>query len=79
MTDEEIIFVKANFRSGMPIKVKIVQFGPLGASVSINDGIARGLVLQREIAMLRDKRNGEDVVLGDELGGAYYVHVAYVM
>ena len=30
------------FQRGQSIKVSILQFGPLGASVDINDGIARG-------------------------------------
>lgn len=57
----------ADYRSGMSIRAKVLQFGPLGATVSIDGGRARGLVLQREIAMLRDRRGGTDVVRGEEL------------
>jgi hypothetical protein len=55
------------FKVGQPIKVEVLQFGPLGASVSVDDDVARGLILQREIAMFRDKRDGADVILGEIL------------
>ena len=44
----------------------IQKFGPLGASVSVDDGAAFGLVLQSEIALLREKR-GSDVLLGEAI------------
>ena len=56
----------AAYVRGQAIEVKIVQFGPLGASVTVNGGEAYGLVLQREIALLRDKR-GSDVLVGDTI------------
>ena len=56
-----------SYRSGTSIRAKVLQFGPLGASVSIDGGRARGLVSQLEIAMLRDRRGGVDVVRGEEL------------
>lgn len=57
------------FKSGSVVKVKVTQFGPLGASISINNGEAKGLILQREIAMFRDTREGRDVEVGEELDG----------
>ena len=55
-----------SYKRGQSIAVRILQFGPLGASVSVDDGKAFGLVLQREIALLRDKR-GADVELGETI------------
>jgi len=61
------------FRRGQKVKVRVTQFGPLGASVSVisnvdeKHNIAKGLALQREIALYRSKR-GEDVVLGEVIG-----------
>lgn len=53
---------------GDEIKVKISKFGPLGASVSINNDINKiGLILQREISLFRKRRGGEDVLVGEEL------------
>ena len=69
------------FTRGQAIFVKIIKFGPLGASVSVTTPPsdnpstppsppselaepAYGLVLQREIALFRDK-HGDDVIVGD--------------
>ena len=52
------------YRRGQSIMAKVLMFGPLGASVSVDDGAAFGLVLQSEIALLRDKR-GSDIVVGE--------------
>lgn len=68
-TDSEYVPVVYTFKSGSVVRVKITQFGPLGASISINNGEARGLIIQREIAMFRDKRDGRDVEVGEELDG----------
>jgi CvfB-like winged helix domain/RNA recognition motif. (a.k.a. RRM, RBD, or RNP domain) len=57
------------FKRGQGISVTVTQFGPMGASVSINDGAGYGLILQKEIAMFRAKRDGEDVMIGEELPG----------
>ena len=57
------------FKKGQAVKVVVVQFGPLGATVDIEDGKARGLIIQREISMFRDRRGGRDVVVGEELEG----------
>jgi len=51
---------------GQNIKAVVTKFGPLGASVSVDEGKAFGLVLQREIALLREKR-GSDILLGEEV------------
>lgn len=57
------------FKRGDAIKAKVIQFGPIGASVDIEGGKARGLIVQKEIAMFRKKRNGDDVVIGEVLDG----------
>jgi hypothetical protein len=62
--DKEKTFVR-----GQLIKVVISKFGPLGASVKINNDTAVGLALQSEISYFRDKRGGEDVVIGEEIDG----------
>lgn len=56
----------ALFKRGDKITAVVTQFGPLGASVTVDGGKGYGLVLQSEIAMYRDK-NGIDVVIGDSL------------
>lgn len=61
------------FRRGDEISAVVTQFGPLGASVTVNGGNGYGLILQSEIAMYRDK-HGIDVVIGDSLD-AYVEHV----
>jgi hypothetical protein len=58
-----------NFKRGDAVDVTIFRFGKLGGSVLINDGIARGLILQKEIDIFRKRRGGEDVVLGEKLVG----------
>ena len=59
----------SSYTRGQKIRIEVIQFGPLGASVEIVGGTARGLVLQSEIAMLRNKRGGEDVILEEKLDG----------
>jgi len=66
VTAQSITEAPAAYVRGQAIEVKVVQFGPLGASVTVNGGEAYGLVLQREIALLRDKR-GSDVLVGDTI------------
>lgn len=63
--------LSSTLKRGQQIKAKVIFFGPLGASVEINDTPTRGLILQREINSFRARRDGEDVVVGEEL-------VAYV-
>eukprot|EP01036_Dinobryon_divergens_P025580 gene25580-34143_t len=56
------------YKRGQQIKVKVTRFGPMGASVIvIGDEGRTGLILQREIAMFRDRRDGEEVVVGEVL------------
>eukprot|EP01038_Epipyxis_sp_PR26KG_P012002 gene12002-16069_t len=57
------------FSAGQKVRVKVTQFGPMGASVMINDGEGYGLIIQKEIALFRDKREGIDVLMGEELDG----------
>ena len=57
------------FKRGQAIKFTIERFGPLGASVSIEGSLAMGLVLQNKIALFRDSRDGEDIVIGEVLDG----------
>lgn len=96
-----IVSVNNNkFMRGQQVKVEVISFGPLGASVvvvddnhnsikyddlydihngstdtknSISDANSdrriRGLILQREISMFRDKRDGLDVIVGEQLDG----------
>lgn len=55
-----------NFKRGTQIQVRVVSFGPLGASVTINEGVAFGMILQGEIALYRDQ-TGNDPKVGDRL------------
>jgi hypothetical protein len=55
-----------SFTRGDEITAVVTQFGPLGASVTVNGGEGFGLILQSEIHMYRDK-NGVDVCIGDSL------------
>ena len=57
------------YKRGQLIKVKVVSFGPMGASVSIAEDNRRGLILQKELAMFRDRRDREQVVVGEVLDG----------
>ena len=57
------------FKRGQAIKFTIQRFGPLGASVSIEGSLAMGLVLQNKIALFRDSRDGEDIIIGEVLDG----------
>ena len=66
--------VKEAFKRGQEIEVTIRQFGPLGASVDINDQNieAKGLILQSEINYFRERRyinaeNDGDVLIGEVL------------
>lgn len=54
---------------GTSIEAEVLSFGPLGASVRVNDGEsdALGLILQKELAFFRDQRGGIEVVLGERL------------
>ena len=57
------------FQRGQAIQAKIIKFGPLGASVTVEGGdgdevVTYGLVLQREIALFRERR-GSDVLAGE--------------
>ena len=54
------------FTRGQEISAVVTQFGPLGASVTVNGGDAYGLILQSEIHFYRDKY-GVDVKIGDSL------------
>tara|TARA_B110000090_G_scaffold57317_1_gene65364 strand:+ start:65 stop:1300 length:1236 start_codon:yes stop_codon:yes gene_type:complete len=57
-----------SYKRGQEIECTVLQFGPLGASVSIDGDKARGLVLQKEISMFRDRR-GTDVLMGETIPG----------
>eukprot|EP01041_Mallomonas_annulata_P004866 gene4866-9694_t len=57
------------FVRGDGVQVVIERFGPLGASVSINENSAFGLILQKEIALFRARRGGEDILVGEKLDG----------
>ena len=60
----------SQWKTGQSVKVKVMQFGPLGASVLVDgdEGLsATGLILQSEIAYFRQGRGGEDVVVGEQL------------
>lgn len=59
------------YSRGQSIQVLIQKFGPLGASVSVENGVGDqthtfGLVLQSEIALLREKR-GSDILIGETI------------
>ena len=54
------------YTRGQEISAVVTQFGPLGASVTVNGGDAYGLILQSEIHLYRDK-HGTDVSIGDTL------------
>lgn len=56
-------------RRGDEIKVKILQFGPLGASASINDDTGRGLILQSEVQYAEKRRAEGDIKVGEHLKG----------
>lgn len=56
------------YKRGQNVQVKVIQFGPLGASVTVNKH-NHGLILQKELALFRDRRNNEEVLLGEELTG----------
>ena len=58
-----------NLRYGKAVNVTILQFGPLGASVSLNDHSTTGLILQNELGRYRDKRDGDEVKVGEKLIG----------
>lgn len=69
-----------NFKTGQDIQIKFLQFGPLGGSVAIfladDETIvenikARGLIIQKELSYLKEKRNGVSAEVGE-------VHPAYV-
>jgi predicted RNA-binding protein (virulence factor B family) len=51
------------------IACSVTRFGPMGASVSIDGNVATGLILQREIKLFRDSRDGVDVEVGEILEG----------
>ena len=57
------------YKRGDHVKAKVLQFGPIGASVELDGGKGRGLIVQKEIAMFRGRRNGVDVVIGETLDG----------
>ena len=57
------------FKRGQAIKFTIQRFGPLGASVTIEGSASTGLVLQNKIALFRESRDGEDVLVGETLDG----------
>jgi predicted RNA-binding protein (virulence factor B family) len=63
------LFPHVEYKRGQLIKVKVVSFGPMGASVSIGEDNRRGLILQKELAMFRDRRDREQVVVGEVLDG----------
>ena len=65
----EKVSSSSSFKRGQAIKFTIQRFGPLGASVSIEGSLAMGLVLQNKIALFRDSRDGEDIVIGEVLDG----------
>ena len=67
-------YMKELFKRGQQIEVTVQQFGPLGASVYINNGSveAKGLILQSEINYFRERRyvnteNDGDVLIGEIL------------
>jgi hypothetical protein len=78
---EDIPEKQIEFRSGLPIMVEVLSFGPLGASVAVvakghnpvtnlpDDGnpLAVGLIYQSEIRYFREARRYVDVVLGEIL------------
>jgi hypothetical protein len=56
----------------------------MGASVSIDNNVATGLILQREIKLFRDSRDGVDVEVGEVLEGFVeryiyiYIYIYYL-
>lgn len=57
------------YKRGQLIEVKVVSFGPMGASIVLTgDSDRRGLILQKELAMFRDRRDRQEVTLGEVLG-----------
>lgn len=63
---EEIPKPLVGLKRGQKITAKVLQFGPLGASVEINEGAATGLILQDELRLFAQKR-AEKVKIRDEL------------
>jgi predicted RNA-binding protein with RPS1 domain len=61
-----ILPVPTNLTIGQEVRIKVMQFGPLGASVLVN-GEVRGLVSQDEIWRYRNKNDNKDILLNDEL------------
>lgn len=59
--------VATNLTIGQEVRLKVVQFGPLGASVLVEANQARGLISQEEIWRYREKNNNKDIVLNEEL------------
>lgn len=55
------------YNRGKLIKVEILSFGPIGASVSIDDNFCRGLILQKELSMFSKRRDNNEVKTGEIL------------
>jgi len=66
-SDDEVPFVP--LRRGDEIKVKILRFGPLGASASINEDSASGLILQSEVQYAEKRRTEGNIKVGENLTG----------
>ena len=80
---EDIPEQQIEFRTGLPIMVEVISFGPLGASVAVigkgshdaatvklsdtSNPLAIGLIYQNEIRFYREARRNVDVVLGEIL------------
>ena len=79
------------FRTGLPIMVEVLSFGPMGASVAVlakshnpedaskvsaDHPLASGIIYQSEIHYFREMRRNVDVVLGEVLP-AYVERVRY--
>lgn len=61
----------SSFRKGDKISIKITQFGPLGASVTVDEGKAYGLCTQDQISWFRNVNQGHELTVGDVVDGAF--------
>lgn len=59
-------FVQRFASYGDSIQVRVESFGPLGATVRLEPGDERGLILQSELRLLRERR-GSEAVVGETL------------
>eukprot|EP01031_Cornospumella_fuschlensis_P029423 gene29423-35515_t len=57
------------YERGQRVEIRVMRFGPLGATVGIDGTNDQGLVKQADIAEYRDIMGVRDVHLGDRLSG----------